>query len=85
MSTQRYTSPEFVAELFKLLRAKPLTTRRISEAMGCSVTTVEHWCDEFEANGMLVTRVGGDDDRLSRNGRLPMVYALAPEWGGPAT
>ena len=83
MSTRRYTSPELVAELFKLLREKPLTTRLIGEALGCSVPTVDHWRDEFEANGMLVASAGADEDRLSRNGRRPMVYALAPEWGGP--
>ena len=85
MATERYTMPEFVAELFKLLRQHPLSKRRISEEMGRSALTVDHWIDEFEANGMLVARPGGDDDRLSRNGRLPMVYALAPEWGGPAS
>lgn len=85
MATERYTMPEFVAELFKLLRDEPLSKRRISEAMGCSKLTTDRWVDEFTANGMLVARTGGEEDRLSRNGRLPMLYALSPEWGGPAS
>ncbi|MDT7834984.1 hypothetical protein [Aquabacterium sp. OR-4] len=73
--------PETVCELFKLLRSQWRSRAEIQRDAGLADKTVEKWCAELVANGMLVQRTRPDHEG---RGIAPVEFALAPAWGGQA-
>ena len=55
---------------------------QIAAHIGSKPETVAKWVAEFVAQGMLIERMGTKGEGV--RGHCPMVYALAPEWGGKA-
>lgn len=75
------TAASMVCELFKLLRNGPLNRTAIECELHWSGVTVEKWCREMTANGMLVETLSAPG---VRPGPRSMLYALSREWGGKA-
>jgi predicted ArsR family transcriptional regulator len=74
-------APQRMCELFKLLRTQELSRSDIAAEMDADAHTVLLWTDELVAHGFLLER---KSETRKNVGRYPMVYRLAPEWGGQA-
>jgi predicted transcriptional regulator len=80
-TTSPHTYAEMMADLFKLLRTQWLSRPQIAAEMHVAEQTASRWVGELCANGMLLDRV---DTKYEGPGSAPMLYTLAPQWGGQA-
>ena len=69
-------------DVLKVMRTTPLTIDEIRIEAGTQPNTAVVWTRELVAQGVLVKRRGTKAEW--RRGVAPMVYAVAPEWGGVA-
>lgn len=69
-------------EVLKALKSHELARRQIEQELGFAEMTVHRACAELHALGFLVKREA-DDDTI-RKGRRPMLFTVAPTWGGKA-
>lgn len=72
-----------LADILKLLRSQALTREEVAKFFGVQVRAAEHWLAEMVVQGLVVE---ARQERSPDGGRgaMPLVYRLAPEWGGPA-
>jgi predicted ArsR family transcriptional regulator len=67
-------------EVLKLLKQHTLSRMQLHQQLGFNEMTVHYACAELEAQGFIVRRVA--DSMQPRKGRAPMLFTVAPAWGG---
>ena len=71
-----------LVDIIKLTRSAWLTRPQIAKHLGSKPDTVGKWTAEMVAQGLLLERMGERPE--GSRGQHPMVYTLAPQWGGQA-
>lgn len=71
-----------LVDICKLTRCQWLTRPQIAQHLGSKTDTVAKWTAEMVAQGLLLERMG--ERAAGVRGHSPMVYRLAPQWGGQA-
>ena len=70
-----------ILETLKLLHGQALSRQQIRRQLGFAEDTVHYVCRELEAQGFLVSRPGPD---VGAKGHIPLLFTVAPAWGGKA-
>lgn len=75
--TERPNRPDFVSEILKAIRAKPMTQTELANEVGCHTAAAAFWLHGFERNGIVEKFLG---HRSGSGGKPPIMFKISDQW-----